>query len=324
MNQYFVRYKRGRSQGSVAGTVTVPNVSSISPEVGDTLGGQAVTITGTGFTGATSAELGGVPITNFVLTGDTTITGVTGARAAGNALFITVDGAGFTTGFSYWSPITPFAPTLFLEKPSYAVAAGTGTWTARVGTNFTDATAPPAASPAGTPNFVRTTSDRLSSAETTGTLIGLASNVGFTVAMVINVTNLPGVGAYDFAISDYDGAVGQFAVEWDHDGLLYLYVFDGGFKFATVTGGIVLGRNVIIARRATNGDLTIQSNGNPDSTATASGTIPSAGTVYLGRNPVSGGIARLEAKMYTVVTAKAKWSDANVAKYILWAAARHP
>ncbi len=56
-----------------------PSVASISPEGGPTTGGTAVTITGTHFTGQTSAKVGGVALTSFVVVNDTTITGVTGA-----------------------------------------------------------------------------------------------------------------------------------------------------------------------------------------------------------------------------------------------------
>ncbi len=60
-----------------------PTVTAISPNTGSTLGGTAVTITGTGFTGATAVTIGGVPATAVNVVDDTSITAVTGARAAG-------------------------------------------------------------------------------------------------------------------------------------------------------------------------------------------------------------------------------------------------
>ncbi len=272
MNPYFLLRGRGnRSQGLVAGTLTVPNVTGISPAVGDTLGGQAITITGTGFTGATFASLGGVAMTSVVAVNDTTITGISGARAAGANLIIQVDSVALVTGFTYWSPITPFAPTLFLEEPSYAVAAGTGTFTARVGTDMTEATNPPTAT-AGAPVFTTAGNSRLLSARTTGDLVGLAANVGFTVALVIDIVTIPGVGETHFVIGDYDGALIYWGIAWNHAMEPYLFVFDGGVKYAfTVAETITTGRNVIFARRATNGDLTFRVNQNAWSPTTASG-----------------------------------------------------
>ncbi len=127
MNPYTLRRARGyRGQGVTAGTVTFPTVSGISPSSGGTAGGDAVTITGTGFTGATSAELGGVPITSFVLTGDTTITGITRARVAGSNLLITVDGLGFTTGFTYADPFSPASLALSGWFEAGDLTTGTG------------------------------------------------------------------------------------------------------------------------------------------------------------------------------------------------------
>ncbi len=326
MSPYWLRRGRGnRSQKTAAGTVTIPNVTGISPSVGDTLGGQAITITGTGFTGATSASLGGVALTSFVAVNDTTITGVSGARAAGANLIIQVDSVALVTGFTYWSPITPIAPTLFLEEPSYAVAAGTGTWTARVGTNMAESTNPPTAT-AGAPVFTTAGNSRLLSARTTGDLIGLTASVGFTVALVINIVTIPGVGETHFVIGDYDGAAIYFGIAWNHAMEPYLYINDGGIKYAyTVAETFSLGRNVIFARRATNGDLTFRINQNAWSPTTASGNIAGVGSVvYLGKNPVSAGIFKLAGKLQTITTAKAKWTDAECDLYYLWAAARHP
>jgi hypothetical protein len=68
--------------GSAGSAVPTPTVD-VAPATGAAAGGTAVTITGTGFYGATSARLGGVAITSFVVVNNTTITGVSGAHAAG-------------------------------------------------------------------------------------------------------------------------------------------------------------------------------------------------------------------------------------------------
>jgi hypothetical protein len=55
-------------------TPTAPIVSALSPSTGSVDGGDSVTITGTGFTGATSVDFGSNPATNVVVNSDTSIT----------------------------------------------------------------------------------------------------------------------------------------------------------------------------------------------------------------------------------------------------------
>lgn len=66
-----------------AATVAAPIVTSLTPTSGTSAGGTAVTITGSGFGGATSGTIGGVALTSFVVVSDTSITAVTGAHAVG-------------------------------------------------------------------------------------------------------------------------------------------------------------------------------------------------------------------------------------------------
>jgi hypothetical protein len=63
--------------------VKPPTITAIAPVSGGAAGGTAITITGTGFGGATSGTLGGVALATFVVVSDTSITAVTGAHAAG-------------------------------------------------------------------------------------------------------------------------------------------------------------------------------------------------------------------------------------------------
>jgi len=62
----------------------IPVITSISPNTGSPSGGNSVTITGTGFTGATAVTFGSNPATFTVVT-DTTITSIAPISAAGNA-----------------------------------------------------------------------------------------------------------------------------------------------------------------------------------------------------------------------------------------------
>ena len=51
-----------------------PTVTALAPTSGLTTGGTPVTITGTGFTGATAVDFGTIPATNLTVVSDTTIT----------------------------------------------------------------------------------------------------------------------------------------------------------------------------------------------------------------------------------------------------------
>jgi subtilase family serine protease len=60
----------------------VPVVSSVSPSSGSTAGGTSVTITGSGFTGATAVSFGGAAATSVVVKSGTKITATSPAHAA--------------------------------------------------------------------------------------------------------------------------------------------------------------------------------------------------------------------------------------------------
>jgi hypothetical protein len=60
-----------------------PTITSINPTQGGTAGGTTVTITGTGFTGATAVMFGATAATSFTVVNDTTITAVSPAGVNG-------------------------------------------------------------------------------------------------------------------------------------------------------------------------------------------------------------------------------------------------
>lgn len=85
-------------------TLSPPIVDSVTPDDGDDGGATAVTISGVGFTGATSVAFGGVAATSVVVVNDTTITCVTPAHAAGAVAVVvtTPEGVGtLAAGFTY-------------------------------------------------------------------------------------------------------------------------------------------------------------------------------------------------------------------------------
>jgi hypothetical protein len=80
----------GASAASSPMSQIVPAVTSISPAAGDTSGGTSVTITGIGFTGATSVAFGSTPAGSFTVVSDTSITAVSPAGTTGATVDVTV------------------------------------------------------------------------------------------------------------------------------------------------------------------------------------------------------------------------------------------
>ena len=76
----------------------IPVVSSISPNTGLADGGTTVTITGSGFTGATSVSFGSTPADSFTVDNDTQITAV--SPAGSGTVDITVTTSGGTSATS--------------------------------------------------------------------------------------------------------------------------------------------------------------------------------------------------------------------------------
>jgi hypothetical protein len=106
--------------------VPVPAVTSISPSSGPTTGGTPVTITGTGFTGATKVNFGTVAATSFTVVSSTDISAVSPAQAAAahNIYVTTPDGTSSPVAddmFTYTS-----VPTTTLPSPN-VVSGSDGT-----------------------------------------------------------------------------------------------------------------------------------------------------------------------------------------------------
>ena len=61
----------------VPGYVPAPRITSVSPTIGPASGGTSVTITGTGFTGATAVDFGSAPAASFAVNSNTSVSAVT-------------------------------------------------------------------------------------------------------------------------------------------------------------------------------------------------------------------------------------------------------
>ncbi|MBH0024910.1 IPT/TIG domain-containing protein [Salinibacterium sp. SWN248] len=113
-----------------------PTVSSIAPDEGPLAGGTEVTITGTGFTGATGVTFDGDDGTSFTVVSDTEITVTTPAGTVGAAAVVVEHPAGDANAgdFTYVA-----APTVSAMSPDLGPIAG-GTAVTITGSGFTGAT----------------------------------------------------------------------------------------------------------------------------------------------------------------------------------------
>jgi hypothetical protein len=116
-----------------------PAILSVSPASGTTLGGTTVTITGSGFTGATSVKFGNGAATSFTVVSSSKITAISPAYNP-RTVDITVTGPGGT------SPILPVDQYTYALTPSVSSLvpnSGTtlgGTVVIITGSGFTGAT----------------------------------------------------------------------------------------------------------------------------------------------------------------------------------------
>jgi hypothetical protein len=78
----------------------LPTIQGLSPRSGATTGGTKVTISGSGFTGASAVTFGSTPAVSFIVDSDIAITAITPAEGAGK-VDVTVTGTGGS------SPVDP-------------------------------------------------------------------------------------------------------------------------------------------------------------------------------------------------------------------------
>jgi hypothetical protein len=120
-----------------SGSSSAPTVTSFDPTSGPV--GTSVTVTGTGFTGATSVRFGNVQATGYTVDSDTQITAVVPGGFASAILKVTTpDGIGKSaTKFTVTSAPPPSAPTITSFDPT---SGPVGTSVTVTGTGFTGAT----------------------------------------------------------------------------------------------------------------------------------------------------------------------------------------
>jgi hypothetical protein len=118
--------------------LTPPNITSISPSYGGTIGGTSVTITGTSFMGVSIIKFGGSKVKSLRVIDDTTITCVTAARTTPGPVDITVQNSvGISDAFLSFTYI--MTPKITSISPNFGSTTGGNTVTI-TGTDFTGAT----------------------------------------------------------------------------------------------------------------------------------------------------------------------------------------
>src|SRR6185437_5148087 len=149
--------------GSATGA---PVVTAISPTTGPVGGGTLVTVTGTGFTGATSVNFGGTTAVPTVVS-DTSLTVTSPAHAAGTVDVLVTNGVGTSAAstadqFTYGTRL----PVLTSLSPTSGPITG-GTVVTLTGTGFTGATAVMFGTTSVTPTINSDTSITVTSPATT-------------------------------------------------------------------------------------------------------------------------------------------------------------
>ncbi|GIT79810.1 hypothetical protein LLS1_14790 [Leifsonia sp. LS1] len=133
-----VQHPNGDSQPGDFTYLAVPAITSITPDSGPEAGGTAVTITGTGFTGATGVTFGGVDGTGFTVVDDTTITVTTPPGTPGTAAVVVEHPNGDSQPGDFTYLAAP--PVIGSIVPDIGPQTG-GTHVTITGTGFTGATA---------------------------------------------------------------------------------------------------------------------------------------------------------------------------------------
>ena len=120
--------------------LSVPTVSSVSPNSGPSTGGASVFVIGSAFTGATALTFGGNASTLFTVINDTTIQATTPAGSLGVTNVAVTTSGGTGTGVGVYTFVLPPPPTVTAVGPNSGPTTG-GTSVTITGTNLTGATA---------------------------------------------------------------------------------------------------------------------------------------------------------------------------------------
>ncbi len=202
MNNYLASVVSGNGS-CLAGTG--PAISAISPSTGPITGGQAVTISGSGFVSGATVTIGGSSATAVLVLSSSTVTAVTPSHAAGTVSVVVANPSNGRAVLpsSYVFGGTASAPTVTSASPAGGPLAGKTAVTIK-GTGFVSgATATFSGAAAVPTTFVDSTTLRATTP---------ANGAGIKSLTVTNPGGLAGILANGFFYADESGATNFFTV----------------------------------------------------------------------------------------------------------------
>ncbi|MFJ7955793.1 IPT/TIG domain-containing protein [Streptomyces sp. NPDC096319] len=180
---------RGRTvaAGSYTYQAPAPGVTALAPAKGPASGGTAVTLTGTGFTGATAVAFGTVPAASFTVHSDTEITAISPAATAAGPADVTVTTPGGTsaTGPADRYTYTRDTTKLSAEPLLFSLPPGQLSINLKLSATLTDTTTGKPVSGATVKFAVGTAV--VCSAATNAAGIATCTGVGSVVAVLLNL-----------------------------------------------------------------------------------------------------------------------------------------
>jgi hypothetical protein len=271
---------------------TAPTVKGLNPKAGPQSGGTSVTITGTGFTGASAVDFGKIPAMTFSVDNATSITA--DSSAGTGVVDVTVVNTGNTSGASSADQFTYMAPTITISPGSLDLGTTTA-GTAGTEESYTISGSGLAANVAVTaPDGVEVSDDGGAMWDSSLTLTQRDGTViGTTIEARISASAAVGGVAGSIANSSTGATTRDVAL-------------GGTVKVETPPGTLVSS----IPQSSYGQDVTIAAT----FTATEVGTAPMTGTVafydgttYLGTEPLVGtsGMIAADSRMADLSTADA-------------------
>jgi hypothetical protein len=310
-----------------------PVLVSLSIDLGDTLGGDTVVLTGRCFTAATSVTFAGTNAASFTVDSSTQITAVTPAHVAatGDVVVTTPLGTStLTSAFEFWSP-AELAPSSFWDGGSYTAAPGfwasrstsSGTvheW--RESTYYPDAVG-------GVPSFVRANADVLSGFLHTGPTLSWGATIGTgscTILIVFDLldiaTNQPTAFDNEALVVDTNAYAGLFVKS---TGAVIFNYEDPADRSVSVTLSPVTGTKIVAAKKDAGTLYMRQSQSGGWTAGSAAGVLlNSVLPLQLGLNSYPSPDRYINGKVKALVLDDVAWSDADVVKFYKWASTRHP
>jgi hypothetical protein len=304
-----------------AGGGPAPTVASVSPTLGDTLGGELLTIIGTNFTGATAVSIGGTAAVGFSVLSTTEIIAIAPAHAAGAAQSILVTAPGGTSAantlYEFWSPAV-LALTGFWERGDYD--AQTATWTARAsagtsgGRNLTQATATLAPTETNLEPIFDGVNDTLAPGLPTSSFFAASA---FSMLFVVTFQGASPVVSPDgdpWLIADTSD---YMSVSYTAEGVR-VFIFPAQ---RTAPSPLSVGTKGCIQVNYDGTTLKCRVNGSAWQTVAAANVSSLGGQAVIGRN--TGSTAFLNAAMSVVALSNISQPDAIHDKALAWARAHH-